>query len=91
MPKAGRERKILVDYLRNNRTNTSVAAYSPRARPHAPVSMPVAWEALVPTLRPEAFTVRTVPERVATTPDPWATYEQVRQRFREDLARALAP
>ena len=30
--KVGRERKILIDYLRNNRTNTSICAYSPRAR-----------------------------------------------------------
>lgn len=31
--KAGRERKILIDYLRNNRTNTSICAFSARARP----------------------------------------------------------
>jgi DNA ligase D-like protein (predicted polymerase) len=31
--KRGREAKILIDYLRNNRTNTSIAAYSTRARP----------------------------------------------------------
>ena len=37
--KAGRERKILIDYLRNNRTNTSVCAFSPRARAAATVSM----------------------------------------------------
>src|SRR5215217_396944 len=36
--KEGREAKILVDYLRNNRTNTSIAAYSTRARIGAPVS-----------------------------------------------------
>ena len=41
VPKAGRERLILIDSLRNNRTNTSVAAYSLRARAGAPVSVPL--------------------------------------------------
>jgi hypothetical protein len=44
--KLGRERKILIDYLRNNRTNTSICAYSPRARPRATVSMPLDWSEL---------------------------------------------
>ena len=44
--KAGREETLLIDYLRNNRTNISVCAFSPRARPGAFVSMRVAWRDL---------------------------------------------
>src|SRR5205085_2343942 len=59
--KAGRERKILIDYLRNNRTNTSVCAFSPRARPGATVSMPVGWNELREP--PESWTLLTVPRQ----------------------------
>ena len=60
--KDGRDDNILVDYLRNNRTNASVCAYSARARGSATVSMPVRWTELTPALKPSAFTVLTVPE-----------------------------
>ena len=82
MSKAGRERKILVDYFRNNRTNTSVAAFSSRARPGAPVSMPIAWEELGPRLRSDRFTVRNAERRLARLgDDPWRTYWTTRQRL----------
>ena len=68
--KAGRENKILIDYLRNNRTNTSVCAFSPRARDTATVSMPVDWKNLDDT--PERWTLLNVPQRLARLrKDPW--------------------
>jgi bifunctional non-homologous end joining protein LigD len=88
--KHGRERQILVDYMRNNRTNTSVAAFSTRARDGAPVSVPVAWTELTATLDPLSFTVLTVPDRLARRRrDPWAEYFALRQRLPTRAASAL--
>jgi bifunctional non-homologous end joining protein LigD len=86
--KAGRERRILIDYLRNNRTNTSVAAYSTRAKPDAPVSVPLTWAELSPSRTPDRFTIATVPERLARLrSDPWKEYWKTRQT----LPRVKAP
>ena len=90
MAKAGREKKILIDYLRNNRTNTSVAAFSTRARPGAPVSTPLSWDELGPRLRAERFTVESVPRRLASQRvDPWARSFTIRQTLDPALARRL--
>jgi bifunctional non-homologous end joining protein LigD len=81
IPKRGRETKILIDVLRNNRTNTSVAAYSLRARAGAPASMPLDWSELTARLDPAAFNVRTVSERLRRGGEPWIGYREVRQRL----------
>ena len=87
--KAGRENKILIDYLRNNRTNTSIAAYSTRARAGAPVSVPLTWEELRVSLRPASFTVQSVPIRLSRKPDPWKGYWNCRQRLTQQRVRAV--
>jgi bifunctional non-homologous end joining protein LigD len=86
--KAGRERKILIDYLRNNRTNTSVSAFSPRARPGATVSTPLDWNEL--THGPERWTVLTVPVRLARLKtDPWAEYWSSKQKLTKAVIAAV--
>ena len=88
--KSGRENRILIDYLRNNRTNTSIAAFSTRARDGAPVSVPIAWTELKESLDPRSFTVGSVPRRLKRLrKDPWAEYFKLRQRFTPSMVRAL--
>jgi bifunctional non-homologous end joining protein LigD len=90
MSKAGREDKILLDYLRNNRGSTAVAAYSTRAKPEATVSVPVSWDELSPGLTSGQFTVKTVPRRLATLKaDPWAGFFDHKQRLSPELLRLV--
>jgi bifunctional non-homologous end joining protein LigD len=88
-PKRGRERKILIDYLRNNRTNTSVCAFSPRARPGAVVSMPLDWKDL--RRGPERWTLLSVPDRLRRLQaDPWAGYWKASQRIPRTVLEAVS-
>ena len=89
--KAARRGRIFVDYLRNVRGATSVAAYSPRARADAPVSTPLSWSELAGGATPGDFTVQTVPRRLAARKDPWADFFLVDQAITTRTARALAP
>ncbi|SCW94823.1 DNA ligase D [Pseudomonas sp. NFACC05-1] len=73
--------KIFVDYLRNARGASTVAAYSVRARPGLPVSVPIA-RAELPTLRnAQQWDIYTALERAkGLGADPWEGYHH-RQRI----------
>jgi len=88
--KAQRKGKILIDYLRNGRGATAVCAYSTRSRPKAPVATPIEWKELTTDLRPDQFTIRELPKRVAKTADPWREFGKYRPKLTSALQKSLA-
>jgi len=46
MTKAKRHGKIFIDFFRNDYTATAIADYAVRARPGAPVAIPLSWNEL---------------------------------------------
>ncbi|WP_409970329.1 non-homologous end-joining DNA ligase [Piscinibacter sp.] len=82
--------RIFVDYLRNDRGATTVAAFSARARPGLGVSIPCTWDEL-PTLTGGAhWTIVNAHERLEAGEDPWGDCAKLRQtltRARKILQR----
>ena len=73
-----RQGRLFLDTLRNTRSHTWVAPYSPRAREGAPVSCPVGWGDVTPRLRSDRYTVETLSKGLPRS-DPWKGIGDVRQ------------
>ena len=90
--RTARAGKIYVDYLRNGYGSTSVAAYSTRARPGAPVATPITWPELEAGVDPAEFDTATIPRRLdVQREDPWGEFRgsarSLSRAAREHLAR----
>jgi bifunctional non-homologous end joining protein LigD len=83
--KVRREGRVMLDPSRNGTGATIVALYSPRARPDATVSFPVAAEELT-SVSPGDFTIQTVP-KLLTRPGPkrWRALADERGRLPSEL------
>jgi bifunctional non-homologous end joining protein LigD len=62
--KSKRTGKILIDFFRNDYTATSIASYSLRARPEAPVAVPLNWRELVKLESAHQFGMEAVLKRI---------------------------
>jgi bifunctional non-homologous end joining protein LigD len=80
LAKERRGGKIFIDYLRNGRGATAIAAYSLRARPGAPVSMPIAWDRLSVRrdIRGDVFNLRNAPGEVKEAEAAWRDMQRRR-------------
>lgn len=90
MAKSKRRGKTFIDYLRNGRGATAIASYSTRARPGAPIAVPVSWEEVNESLTPNRYTVENLRRRLgALQDDPWQCFEDARRPItKKMLAKA---
>jgi bifunctional non-homologous end joining protein LigD len=85
---ANRIGKVYVDYLRNGIGQTTVAAFSARARSGMGVSLPVSWEQLSDLKSGAQWTVQTAREYLSfQSQDPWADYWSTRQSLASAMKR----
>jgi len=90
LAKAHRRDKIYIDYLRNGRGATAIACYSTRARPGAPVAVPVRWDELKSSLRPDFYTVANLRRRLAALKeDPWSDFYDARVAITPRMRKAV--
>ena len=90
MSKAKRKGRIFVDYVRNSRGATSVAAYSTRARKNAPVSTPLGWDELSDTVRSDAYSIENLSKRLnLLKKDPWQNFRKIRQSITKSMRKEL--
>ena len=76
MSKAKRRGKIFVDYFRNDYTATSIADFAVRARPGAPVAVPLEWKELGTLRSANQFTIRDVLKRLKKLPPEPGRYDK---------------
>jgi bifunctional non-homologous end joining protein LigD len=91
--KADRGGRIYVDTGRNGYSATFAAAYTVRAKRGAPVSAPCTWDEVARgRVDPAAFTLRSMPDRVADVGDLWADMRRRRRSLKRpmDILRSVA-
>lgn len=81
MTKTLRKNRIYLDYLRNDREATSIAPFSPRARPGAPVAITLSWSELALQSAPAFHVTDFAQWRSRLNRDPWKDMIRTRQHL----------
>ena len=81
--------RIFIDYLRNGKGATTVAAYSLRAREGLPVSVPIWREELSQLKGANQWHIGNLQARLAEVDDPWAEMARTRQSITVGMRKQL--
>jgi bifunctional non-homologous end joining protein LigD len=75
--KQKREGRLFLDVNRNAYAQTAVAPYAVRAKPGAPIAVPITWKDVEnDELRPDGVGIRSISEWLRGRDDPWKTMER---------------
>jgi DNA ligase D len=85
--KEERGARVFVDFNQNAPHKTVFGAWSVRAFPEGPVSMPFRWDELE-WVTPRQWTIETAPGRLAADGDPWAAMYDAPQSLEPLLGRS---
>lgn len=90
LAKSKRKGRVFIDYLRNGRGATAIASFSTRARPGAPVAVPIRWDEVTPSLRPDQYTASNLKRRLShLQSDPWADFTIIEQAIPAEAIKAM--
>lgn len=85
--RAARRGRVYLDPFRNGFAQTVVAPFSVRRQPKAPISTPLDWSEVTPSLIPSDFNLGNFAERLSA-PDPWKDFFRSRQSIAGAMATA---
>jgi bifunctional non-homologous end joining protein LigD len=86
--KADRKDGLYMDWVRNSYGQHAVAPYGVRARPGAPVAMPLDWDEVNDKkLHPQKWSIKSGLKRALTEPDPWSGWRKKARGLREPRQR----
>jgi bifunctional non-homologous end joining protein LigD len=87
---AARRGRVYLDPFRNGFGQTVVAPYSVRRRENAPISIPLKWSEVQPTLIPSDFNMANFRRRLEGS-DPWENFFRARQSIKDAMAALKRP
>ena len=82
---AARRGRVYLDPFRNGFGQTAVAPYSVRRREKAPISTPLRWSEVKPTMIPSDFNMGNFAMRLKRA-DPWSDFFESRQSLKDAMA-----
>ncbi|HET6972969.1 MAG TPA: non-homologous end-joining DNA ligase [Pyrinomonadaceae bacterium] len=74
--------QVYVDWMQNARGKSLAAVFTARAKPKAPVSMPLTWPQIAKGVKIDDFTIVNVPELLKKKGDAWAEFFSSRQSLK---------